>query len=266
MMWEGIYIRATARNFDDIVAIAEELGVGVELQVFALPASYNGDTEPGLKRYSERLRDFGGPVSFHAPYMDLSITSPDKYIRDHSYKLFGFAFETAASLKAGELIVHSGYNPLIAFKKYKDGFAADFVEAISPFIERANNRGIVIYVENIFETTPDIVTDIAKTADSPNLRVCFDVGHANIFSTIELREWVETISSYLGYVHMHDNDGVCDDHLLPGDGSADIEAVIAALTRLKHIPAISLEVTAPGAELKRVISNLRDRETSGLDI
>jgi len=147
MIWKGIYLRATAGNFDEIVGIASDLGVGLELQMFALPDSYNDGTEADMNRYAAGLRSFAGPLTFHAPYIDLNITSPDRFIRDYSMKLFDFALETAISCGAKKLIIHSGYNPLIAFKEYRDEFAANFVEEIAPFIERAVENGLVICLE-----------------------------------------------------------------------------------------------------------------------
>ena len=257
MIWEGIYLRATAGNFDEIVGIADALGVGLELQMFALPGSYNERTEADMKRYAAGLRGFAGPLTFHAPYIDLSVISPDSYIRDYSMKLFVFALDTALKLGAEILVVHSGYNPLIAFKKYREEFAVDFVDAIAPFIKQAAQNGLTICVENIFESTPDIVLGIVEKAASPNVKVCFDVGHANIFTSIDIHEWGEILGEHIGYVHLHDNDGVYDDHLPPGEGNIDIESVLSGLARPENKPGIGIEVTAQAQRLERIVSYLR---------
>lgn len=260
MIWNGIYLRATAQNFDDIVVIAGELGVGIELQMFAPPASYNDGTKAAINRYGAVLSGFAGPVTFHAPYIDLSITSPDSYIRDYSYGLFAFALDRAIDWGANRVIVHSGYNPLIAFKKYRDDFAANFVTAIAPFVERAAVSGLTICVENIFEENPDIVAGIVDEAGTPDVKVCLDIGHAHIFTSIGLNDWVKILGERIGYVHLHDNDGVFDDHLLPGEGSADIEGVLKELARLEPKPGFGLEVTASAERLEGVVSYLRQFE------
>jgi sugar phosphate isomerase/epimerase len=260
MSWNGIYLRATAQNFDEIVVIAGELGVGLELQMFAPPASYNDGTEAAIKRYGAVLSDFAGPVTFHAPFIDLSITSPDSYIRDYSYGLFAFAFDRAIDWGASKMIVHSGYNPLIAYKKYRDEFACDFAGAIAPFIERAADNGLIICVENIFEDNPDIVAGIADAAGTPNVKVCLDIGHAHIFTSIGLNDWVAKLGERIAYVHLHDNNGVFDTHLLPGEGSADIEGVLKELARLDPKPGFGLEITASVERLEGVVSYLRQFE------
>jgi len=260
MIWEGIYLRATAGNFDEIVGIANGLGVGLELQMFAQPDSYNDGTKDDMKRYEAGLRGFEGGRTFHAPFIDLNITSPDRYVRDYSFRMLDFALETAIRWGAKKLVIHTSYNPLIAFKKYQDEFAANFVEAISPFIGRAAENDLVICVENIFESTPCIVSEIVGKAASPNVKVCLDIGHANIFSSIGVGEWVRILGSHIGYVHLHDNDGVFDTYLLPGGGNADIESVLSELARLNGKTAIGLEVTAPEGRLEKVVWYLRQFE------
>ncbi len=260
MIWNGIHLRATADNFDDMVVIAEDLGVGLELQMFALPAFYNDGTEAAIKRYGAVLSNFAGPVTLHAPFIDLNITSPDSYIRDYSFGLFAFALERAIDWGASKMVVHSGYNPLIAYEKYRNEFAADFVMAIASFIERAADNGLVICVENIFEATPYIVAGIADEAGTPNVKVCLDVGHAHIFTSIGLNDWVKTLGERVAYVHLHDNDGVFDTHHLPGEGNADIDSMLTKLARLEPKPGIGLEITASAERLEGVVSYLRQFE------
>ena len=44
-------------------------------------------------------------------------------------------------------------------------------------------------------------------------------------------------------VHVHDNKGMKDDHLWPGDGSIDWPAAVQGLKNLKEPPAIVLEIS-----------------------
>ena len=91
MIWDGIFLRATKRNFEAIIGVASDLRVGLELQMFTLPDSYNDGIDSDLERYKRSLKDFAGALTFHAPYIDLNITSPDNYIREYSSRMFDFA-------------------------------------------------------------------------------------------------------------------------------------------------------------------------------
>jgi sugar phosphate isomerase/epimerase len=44
-------------------------------------------------------------------------------------------------------------------------------------------------------------------------------------------------------VHVHDNQGLKDEHLWPGDGTIDWPATVKALKNLKEPPAIVLEIS-----------------------
>jgi sugar phosphate isomerase/epimerase len=51
-----------------------------------------------------------------------------------------------------------------------------------------------------------------------------------------------TLSSRIHSVHVHDNQGVKDEHLWPGDGAIDWTAAAKSLKQLPEPPAIVLEV------------------------
>jgi sugar phosphate isomerase/epimerase len=59
--------------------------------------------------------------------------------------------------------------------------------------------------------------------DSPCFRHCFDVGHWNLFKNVTMEEWFSVLGSYISHVHVHDNRGLCDDHLPIGEGNIDFD-------------------------------------------
>ena len=52
-----------------------------------------------------------------------------------------------------------------------------------------------------------------------NVGVCLDLGHAHI--TVGTAEAIATLGSRIASVHVHDNHGMKDEHLWPGDGTID---------------------------------------------
>ena len=52
-----------------------------------------------------------------------------------------------------------------------------------------------------------------------NIGVCLDLGHAHI--TVGVAEAIATLGKRIGEVHVHDNHGIKDEHLWPGDGTID---------------------------------------------
>ena len=60
---------------------------------------------------------------------------------------------------------------------------------------------------------------ILEMGHLPNVGVCLDLGHAHI--TVGMAEAVATLGDRIGSVHVHDNHGLKDEHLWPGDGTID---------------------------------------------
>ena len=52
-----------------------------------------------------------------------------------------------------------------------------------------------------------------------NVGVCLDLGHAHV--TVGVAEAIGTLGARIASVHVHDNHGVKDEHLWPGDGTID---------------------------------------------
>jgi sugar phosphate isomerase/epimerase len=66
---------------------------------------------------------------------------------------------------------------------------------------------------------PLALARLLRDLDSPHARMCFDTGHALMTGTIADR--MAACSDVIGYLHVHDNDAIVDDHRMPGDGVTD---------------------------------------------
>ena len=66
--------------------------------------------------------------------------------------------------------------------------------------------------------------------------------------TVGVPEAIATLGSRIVQVHVHDNHGLKDEHLWPGDGSIDWPAAAAALNALPEPPATVLEISSKLAE------------------
>lgn len=90
----------------------------------------------------------------------------------------------------------------------------------------AQALGVVICLENMpFTDFPlsscESILKLIKDIGSKNLKMCFDVGHANVMGE-PLGDTVRMIGDDLRIVHLHDNFAERDQHLPPYDGTADI--------------------------------------------
>ncbi len=110
--------------------------------------------------------------------------------------------------------------------------------------------GVTVCLENMpFKNFPlsrsEDILRLVKEINSSHLKVCFDVGHANLLDE-PLGYTVRMLGDYLKIIHVHDNDGVVDDHLPPYDGNVDWADFAEGLFDIGFDGVFSLEVTPSG--------------------
>ena len=124
------------------------------------------------------------------------------------------------------------------------------------------NLGITVCLENMpfpqhpIHSTEEIVA-LVRDIDHPNLKVCFDTGHANICGEV-MSESVKCIGKdLLRIIHVHDNFGKKDSHSAPYEGSIDWADFVEALYDIGYDGIMNLELGLP-SELEG--DALRDAE------
>ena len=106
--------------------------------------------------------------------------------------------------------------------------------------------GVVTCLENTpFPSFPlagcESILKLVKEINSPYLKMCFDVGHANILGE-PIGETVRVIGNeYLKILHCHDNDGTEDNHLPPYEGNVDWADFCESLYDIGYDGALNLE-------------------------
>lgn len=131
-------------------------------------------------------------------------------------------------------------------------------------VAKANN--VIICLENMpFVNLPtsgiNSILRIVREVNHPNLKVCLDTGHANIVPPSPA-EAVKLIGKdLLMMLHVHDNKGDFDYHLLPFEGTIDWDAFAAALKEIKFDGVISLET-----DVNASVKDEAQREAMELDL
>ena len=117
------------------------------------------------------------------------------------------------------------------------GFSADFdikcqweklVYSFETLMSEVRGTSFILALENGSGglDDPEWVAEFVTGFSSPYLRVCLDIGHANITSP----DWLNNLKNYVDMVvdfHVHDNRGKIDEHLPPGEGSIDFEKFLS---------------------------------------
>lgn len=241
---DRVLLGASLRTFDDCLALAQQHGLGMEIQTFAYPDVLSGDWRSILRDYKRRLADFNGERTMHGPFIDLPAGSSDPMIRAVVRQRIVTALETAAELQASKVVFHANFIASMRNTNYRQEFFRNQLEFWPPLAELAARHGMVIVLENMWEFDPHIIPDVLAAANIPSLRACLDIGHARLFSDPEfsIRAWIEASQPFLSHIHMNNNPGTVDEHHALDDGVIDYDEVLGWLRALPEAPTISLEM------------------------
>ena len=87
----------------------------------------------------------------------------------------------------------------------------------------AKPLGVRLLLENIPNelTAPEKLVELIHTLHYDDIGVCLDLGHAHLGPGVEAA--IETLKPLIRSVHVHDNHGMKDEHLWPGEGTIDFQ-------------------------------------------
>lgn len=237
-----ICLRGESEQLPFLQEIAE-LGSGVELQSYGMVGIRSErDWEARFTLHKAVRARFTGPIAVHGPFIGMEYGHIDHMIRDVVDRRLDMTFDAAVALKAGRVVLHTGYKPAIDIFRLQESWLARCFEFWQREIRRWADAGITIVLENDTEKSPDLPVRLVTEVDSPFLGLCMDIGHQHFVSDLDAPEWVRRMGDRLLHVHLHDNDRTGDRHWALGRGTIDFEPFYAALERDVPEATISLEV------------------------
>ena len=230
----NLYISTIA---DDAAGLARENGLGLEIAEFCTAFNMDADFETWDNNVKLQMRGIDRFI-FHAPFNELYPSAIDPQIVEVAKRRFAQAFALMRGYGIRNMVVHSGFMPILYTKDwFKDKSIAFWKEFLSD-----KPDGFRLFIENVFEETPDVLCDIVRAVDDSRLRLCFDTGHAAIFSKeISITDWAERAAPFIGHVHLHNNNGSIDTHDPPGIGVIDIVGLIRTITKEAPDATVTIE-------------------------
>lgn len=256
-MFDRIFIATFSREAEKT---AREYGMGIELNDLCISSNLDEDKHDiVLERMRRHVADAGQTgrrVIVHGPFTELTPASIDHLAIEMMLRRYRETLRFCEELGAKDLVLHDGYIPLIYHKDWHKKRSVAFWKSFSDELP----EGMTVYVENVFDDEPHLLTDIVDEVGRGNIRICLDVGHANAMRNNgpDVTEWIRVMAPYLGHFHLHNNDGTGDLHDDVDKGTMDMKSILDTICECCD-PSVTLTIesrdSAPSAEFLREYFN-----------
>jgi len=167
--------------------------------------------------------------SMHAPIDDWDISSRDDSVRQVSVRKTKVATMRLAAMGGEVLVVHPGRGR----DPYEDvtDRMRQSERSLVEICEHAREIGIRVAVENpcpneVYDD-PEDLRSMVDRFDEQFVGICFDTSHANILGNA--LDTAEIFRGRIISVHLSDNLGLGDDHLMPFAGNIKWKRLLAGL-------------------------------------
>lgn len=191
-------------------------------------------------------------VSVRRGHYRKDFTSDWEQNRKAGVELIQNRVDLASCLGTSEVVLHL-YVPHVSFQQdaeEKDRFYACVRRSMDELMPYCLEKGVRICLENLFDFPGKYMLeawDLLLAAYPPEfLGVCYDSGHANMIWGELATDVVKAYGNRLYAVHLHDNDGKNDSHLIPGEGNIRWETVMNLMAESAYDGPLVLELSCHG--------------------
>jgi len=210
-----------------------------DLEIYFSAAVLDQIEKHDLEHLIERF-DWNPKLTLHAPFMDMNPGAMDTMIRSVTQVRFRQLLNVAAILKPRAAVFHAAYDRW-RYNGRRDIWLENSIDTWFKVMDTASKIGLRVAVENVFDEDPDALQMLIEKIKSPDFGFCFDTGHFNLFSTVPMEKWFESLGRHLIEVHLHDNDGKADFHWALGRGGIDFERFFSLMKEFSPVPVFTVE-------------------------
>ncbi len=230
------------QELDAATALAEEYSLGFEFNEFFAPSVLDDRQE--LQHIVGEYSRIPLPTfrTVHGAFFDVIPFSPDPKIREISALRIEQSIQAAYAIGAGAVVFHTNYNPQLNTPSYLKDWLSENTAFWSKILQA--HPDISIYLENMFETTPDLLVSLSEgLSQYSNYGVCFDYAHASLSPTPPTI-WAERLGRFVKHIHLNDNDLNSDLHLAWGDGNINRSGFYDCYEQWLNGASILIEVSS----------------------
>lgn len=244
-------------SIEDAVRAVAELGSECIEVVYDVP-HFMPDHDPRrLGDLKELIDSYGLEVAVHGSFWDLNPTSHYPEVSEFSLRQVKRSIEACEHLDGKVVALHPGRVAIPELEWFMKGGrqrCVKFFEECSAF---ARERGVKVAIENIglpFYACSSLEELGEIVGEREELGITLDIGHAyrrRKAAGVEnpehdLTETIKRLGKQIAHVHLHDNHGERDEHLVPGQGDINFKPIIGALKAINYSKMVVVELFDPG--------------------
>lgn len=209
-------------------------------------------SEVGQRLDGAGLKVWSVHTSFGTAY---DISAPDEAIRRRGIQDAVRCAEGVRRLGGRQVVIH-GSAPLAEGGVDRVDRLARSVESLEEVVRACDEIGVQLALEN---ELPNHLGDTAEELMGilerfPSLGICLDTGHGHV--TGEGADLIHRVGHRISTIHIHDNDGTKDEHVLPGFGTIDWDAYGEAFAASAYEGPLMFEAGGPGT-YEEMVDRLR---------
>jgi len=230
-----------------------------------VPHAYHDRTD--RKRLKDTLSTYNLTTTLHAPFTDLNLATPFQHVKGAVAKTLGEFVRFGVDLGVSMITAHPG-------SVHNEGLVPESTEnAVRILREMVKESGgrLTICIENQAHSTSKYHFPLASTIESLELmlaevegsRFTLDTGHAHV-NGLDPLSLVERVGPKLAEIHLSDNAGTADDHLVPSEGTAPLSRFLDKVSGADVLLCLELNphrysqdlVISAASEVKKTISKI----------
>jgi sugar phosphate isomerase/epimerase len=206
----------------------------------------------------ETAKSYGLEYSVHAPFADINIASPSKYMLNASMKRLKQSMVYANMLDAKLWVFHPGTQTGIS-QFYPGADWKQNCRSIQELYETAEEYGLNTAIENLparywfFMNKPEEFVKFYRETNLP-IGIAMDLGHASLEGQIE--PFFNILADKIIHIHASDNNGFEDEHLGIGQGKIDWNWFSQTVRKIDYDKAVIIESTVNVSESLQKLQQL----------
>lgn len=235
------------KEWDLAQALSKRHKMGFESQLFTKNENLNNSEVMEAFSLSSEIQYH----SYHGPFRNLNHLSKNSEVRDDALSHYNRFYDLVKEFGATHVVFHSSYVP-------GDLCDEEWLQRSTVFWEeflQDKDSSIEIHIENVYEPSYLALGTLIDRIDKEHVKICLDMGHANMSSALPVEKWIEGLAHRIGSVHMHNNDGTGDQHLGLANGTISMKHSLDLLNELAPNAVWVLETREKEASIQWLVDH-----------